>query len=178
MSCPRSRSRSGSAATRDSSSPTSSAWRPRARSASTCSSSAGRRSSSSRAISGLRERLVGDVRERGAPPEPERLPERHRRKLRRAFGELLAALAEQALEQARVDPVGLDVEHVAGRAGHEGAPALSERLAELRDADPESGAAAARRLVAPEILEQAVVRDDLVCVEEEEREQRALTPSA
>ena len=55
--------------TSPSSSPTSSAWRPRARSASMRSSSAARRASSRRAISALGERLVGEVGERRAAPQ-------------------------------------------------------------------------------------------------------------
>jgi hypothetical protein len=70
------------------------------------------------------------------------------------------------------------VEHIAGRAGHERAPALSECLPELGDTNPERGAAAGRRLVAPEVLEKSVVRDDLVRIEDEENEEPALAPSA
>jgi hypothetical protein len=70
------------------------------------------------------------------------------------------------------------VKHVAGRAGHERAPTLPEGLPELGDAHPKRGAAAGRRLVAPEVLEEPVVRDDLVRVEDEENEEPALAPSA
>ena len=78
----------------------------------------------------LRPRLVGDVGKRWAPPERQRLTEGRRGELRATGAERLPPLGEQALEAQRIELVGRDVEHVAGRAG-EDRLAVLERLAQL-----------------------------------------------
>ena len=93
-----------------------------------------------------------------------------------AVGEQLAPLPEQPLEPQRVDLAGVDFEHVAGWPGRQRgrAPGRGERLPQLRDPHPQRGAAARRRLAAPDLVEQAVLGDDLARVEQQAGEQRAL----
>ena len=75
-----------------------------------------------------RERLVGDVGERRAAPEPERLAEAPG-----ALGDVggRARLGAEPLEAAEVDLVGRDVEHVPGVPGDE--HVRPQRLAQERD---------------------------------------------
>ena len=99
-----SRSRNGCSRTSASSSPTSSAWRPSARSASIRRSSAARRSSSSRGISACANGSCGEVGERRAAPEVERLAEESRR----ALGRRRLRLLDEPLEAQQVELVRLD----------------------------------------------------------------------
>ena len=102
-----------------SSSPTSSAWRPSARSASIRCSSAASRSSSSRAISALRERLVGEVGERRPAPQRERLVAAFATARRAAPRQLAPASATSRSKRCEVELLGVDPQHVAGRARDE-----------------------------------------------------------
>ena len=64
---------------------------------------------------------------------------------------------------------GLDPNDVAGRSGRQ--HVLRQRLAKSRDVDPQCGGGALGRVLAPELVDQPVGRNDLVGVEEEEGEQ-------
>jgi hypothetical protein len=63
----------------------------------------------------------------------------------------------------------MELQEVAGAAGHE--HVVAEQLPELRDVDRQVAPGARRRLAAPEAVDQAVGRDDVVRVEQEQREQ-------
>ena len=71
----------------------------------------------------LGERVEGEVGERRAPPEAERLTEERRRLERRARGERRARFREQRREAVRVELSVLDPEDVPGRPGQEDASA-------------------------------------------------------
>jgi hypothetical protein len=76
----------------------------------------------------------------------------------------------------QIELAGLDPEDIARRPRDEDV-VPSERLAKLRDADAERRRAGRGRLLAPELVDQPVARDDLVRVEQEHREQRPLPRS-
>ena len=111
---------------------------------------------------GAHERLVGDVGERRAAPERERLRE--------------AAVGDELLEAGGVQLAGLDPQQVAGGARDD--PVGSEGLAEGVDVHLERAADACGRILAPHGVDQPVGRDRFVAVEQQEREQRswALSP--
>ena len=125
----------------------------------------------------LRERLVREVGERRTAPERERVAELHRGLRGVAALEVAIGLGHQPLEALQVELVRPDVDDVARRPGHDRLPACAERLAQLRDAYLERGRPGFRRLIAPELVDQAVAGDDLVRVQEEEREQGPLLRS-
>ena len=116
----------------------------------------------------LRERLVGEVGERGAAPQPQRCAEQ----LRRLVGRPSGSVRDEPLKPARVEPVGVDPNDVAGRARDE--HTVAEHLPQLRDVPLDHLHRRRRRLPAPEFLAEDVHRDRLVRVHEQDREQRAL----
>src|SRR5207247_5472563 len=63
---------------------------------------------------GLGERLVGEIGERGAPPERERLGEQIRGLARSTGSEGASAFGEQGLEAMKVELAGLEAEHIPG----------------------------------------------------------------
>src|SRR5712692_4508957 len=113
----------------------------------------------------LRKRLVREVGQGGTAPERERFPERAGSRLRIAASERIPALLDQALEPAHVDLVGLCAEEIAGAAGeqHTG----PKQLAQLGDVVLHDLRRGFGRLVAPELVDQLLARDDLVRVQEQ-----------
>ena len=106
----------------------------------------------------------GDLRERRATPERERLPQLARRRGWIAGGKRLAPLRCQALEETEVKFVGLEPQEVAGCAGDQHPPGLAgravglERLAQLRDVNLKRLRGGLGSLGAPELVDQAVGR--------------------
>ena len=129
----------------------SSACRPAARSASIRCSRQLRWSSSSRAISALREVRIGELGQGRPAPELERLAR--------------LPVPHEPLELQHVELVVLDPDQVAGRL-REQAVAV-KHLPQLRDVDLECLLRRLRRLLVPERLRQALGRDDLVRMQEE-----------
>ena len=105
----------------------------------------------------LRERLEGEVGERLPPPERERA--------------VRVAVGDQAREAVDVELVGVDADDVARRPGDD--PVGADRPAERVHVHLERARRARRRLLAPDPVDQAVGRDDVVRVEQELREQGA-----
>ena len=105
----------------------------------------------------LRERLEGEVGERLAPPERER-PVR-------------VAVRDEARESVDVELVRVDADEVARRPGDD--PVGADRAAKRVHVHLERARGARGRLLAPDPVDQAVGRDDLVGVEQELREQGA-----
>ena len=118
----------------------------------------------------LGEALVGEVRERRASPERQRVAEPLRRIARQAASEQAPPLVHEPLESVEIERVGLDPDDVAGRSGRQ--HVLRQRLAKSRDVDPQCGGGALGRVLAPELVDQPVGRNDLVGVEEEQGEKR------
>ena len=118
----------------------------------------------------LGEALVGEVRERRAPPQRQRVAQPLRRVGRQAASEQAPPLVHQALEAVEIELVGLDPDDVAGRSGRQ--HVLRKRLAKSRDVDPQRGGGVLGRVLAPELVDQPVSGNDLVGVEEEHGEKR------
>src|SRR5207244_10767611 len=103
-------------------------------------------------------------------PEPECLLEQPPRLGRPARGQPFARLAGELLESVEVELALLDPQLVPRRPRDE--PLRSERLPQLRDVHLQRLRRARRRRLAPELLDEPVGRDDVVPVQEQEREQR------
>ena len=124
----------------------------------------------------LREALVGDVDERGAPPESQRLREPGRRELRLAGFERLLPLRAQALEEGGVELLHVEAKRVAGRLVHEAF--LAERPPQIRDVHLDHVPCGRGRGLAPELVDDLVDRDARSAVHEQEREQGARAAAA
>ncbi len=127
----------------------------------------------------LRERVVGEVGQRGAAPQREPLPEQLGRAVRHSVRKRRAALGEQALEARGVHLVRVDVDHVSALLRDDqtvGARAAArlERLAQPRDVHLEALRGRGRRMLVPELVDQPVARDELVGVKEQDRQDRPL----
>ena len=105
----------------------------------------------------LRERLESEVGECLPTPERERA--------------VRVAVGDQAREAVDVELVGVDADDVARRPGDD--PVGADRPAERMHMHLERARRARRRLLAPDPVDQAVGRDDVVRVEQELREQGA-----
>ena len=123
----------------------------------------------------LGERLVGEVRQRRAAPQRQPLAQPLRRAIRLARGERALAGVHRPLEALHVDIVGAELqqvavgprdEHVAVAIG-----AVLQLLAQLRHVDLQALGRRRRRALAPQLVDQPVGRDDLVAVQEQQREQ-------
>ncbi len=110
----------------------------------------------------LDELLVAEVGERRAAPQPQRVAQARGRELGVAVGERAPPVGEQALEPERVQLVRLQTQHVAGRARREQLAVAVQRLAQLRHPDADGRLAAQRLVGAPELVEQPLLRHDLV----------------
>ena len=121
---------------------------------------------------GLRERLVRKVGERRAAPEIQRLAQLARRPL----GVGHTRLVRQALEACHVKLGAVDAQDVTRRTRHQAA--VSEHLAQPRHVELDALGCGRGRRRAPEVVEQAVDRDDLVGVQQKHRQQRALLAAA
>ena len=116
---------------------------------------------------GGRERAV-ELCKGDTPPERERLPEPFRR-----LGRSRTARAgNSVLEAHEVELPVLEPHRVPGRLRDD--HISPEHFAELRDVHLDSRRCRLRRLVAPELVDQAVTRNGLVGTEEQERQEPAL----
>ena len=126
---------------------------------------------------GLGELGEGELRQRGATPQGERLLEGRER--RNGLGlQLAPAARRKGLEPERVDPVGVDPEEVPRRLSLEGSAAvgLVEEPPQVRDVPLQGLRGGARRRLAPQGVHQGVGRDDLAAAEQQDSEERALAP--
>ena len=89
----------------------------------------------------------------------------------RALREVTPSSGGEELELAGIDEVAFDPKHVAGGSRLEEVSRSDrlERLAKLRDGDAETGLDGERRVVAPQRVDDASLRNRLVRVEEQER---------
>jgi hypothetical protein len=115
------------------------------------------------------ERLVRDVGERRAAPEPERLPEQPCRPPRLGRRRLRG----QSLEAGEVEPVGRERQHVAGR------PRLdrrrrAERPPQLRHLPLHLRHRCHRRPSRVELVGEPLDRHDAIGVQQQDRERRPL----
>ncbi len=171
MSWPRGRSRSGWRAMRDSISTATSAWRPRASSASMRSSVSDELQLLQPAGLGRGEGL-GELGERRAPPQGEGLGEALGRRGRVSLGEGLAPAAQQLLRAEGVNLLGGDVELVPRRARDQ--HPRRQHLPQLGDVDLDHLGRRVRRLLAPEVVDQPRGRHGPPGAEREHGEERPL----
>ena len=120
----------------------------------------------------LRERLVREVVERRAPPQPERLIEQSPGFVSVAAPEGGAALAGQPLEAAGVHLLGPDVEEITAAAREH--DAVAERLSQAGHVHLHRLRGRVGRPLAPDLVDQAVDGYDLAAVEQEDGEDRTL----
>ncbi len=120
----------------------------------------------------LGERLVGEVGQRRAAPEGERRSQALRGGARVAALLCGAALGRQPLEAVDVELIGAQLERVTAAASDE--RALAERLPQPRDVDLHRLRRGFRLALAPELVDDAIDRDDLAAMNEQDREHRAL----
>jgi hypothetical protein len=119
----------------------------------------------------VRERLVGQIGQRWAAPEPERLAQ-----LRGGgSGVGVGGLGDERLEAGEVELGWLDPEQIAGRARQE--PSVAELVAQPRDVDLHALGHRRRRRAAPH-LDEELRREDVVGVQQQHREQRSLLAPA
>ena len=128
----------------------------------------------------LGERLVREVGKRLPTPQRERRAQEPCRLLRVAGRACSARAIELALEARDVELVRLDSGDVPGWTGrdHGLAAGLSQSFTQLGDVDLDDLRGRRRRLVAPELVDQAVNRNDLVRPQQEDGEQRTLLRSS
>ena len=123
------------------------------------------------------EGLEGEVGERLATPQAERVAQPRRRLCRVAAAERRRSVGRQPLEALEVDVVGPDAQPVAGRqrlhgrGGAEGLAQLGDLAVDLRDRGD-------RRRVAVEVAGEPVDRHDAVGVEQQHGQQRPLPRAA
>ena len=120
----------------------------------------------------LGEGLEGEVGEGRSSPERQRVAQQ----LHPFFGSRLTRVRAQALEARQVEAARIDLQHVPGRSRLDRIRA--EQLAELGDEILEGRRRRLRRRLAPQIRDEALARDDLARVDEQEREQPALLLAA
>ena len=106
-------------------------------------------------------RLAGKVGEGRSPPERKRLSEQ-RRRLRR-LGR--AGLLDEPPEAVEVELVRLDAQEVAWRPRHQPLPELPP---EPQDVVLQRPGRRGRRVVAPDAVDQALARDDVVRLEQQQ----------
>jgi hypothetical protein len=117
----------------------------------------------------LRVRLAAELGERLAVPERERVAQ-ERRPLGRIV--VLPRPGDQRLEPRGVDLVRRDVQQITGRARPD--PLGADQLAQARDMPVQRGLRRARRLLAPQRLDQLRAGHDLRPAQEQHREERPL----
>jgi len=122
------------------------------------------------------ERLVGEVGERSTAPDLQALPEHPRGGRLASARERLSPLAPEPLEPVHVELAVGDADQVAGAAAQDRLG--PEQLPQPRHEHLEVVRGARRRLLAPDLLDERVGRDDLVRPDQERREQRALLAAA
>src|SRR5437773_10009197 len=120
----------------------------------------------------LRKGLEGKVAERRAAPQRERLAQRLRTLLR----VLLPRLGGELLEAPQIELVGLDPEQVARRLRHEDVG--RNELAKLHDEVLERRRRRLRTLLPPELLDDAIAREQLAGVDQQEAQEGALLLAA
>ena len=121
---------------------------------------------------GPSEVVVGEIGQRRPAPQRERFAQ-----LLGRFPRLgVACLVDQLLEPVHVELAGGDLQDVAAGPGEQ--HLVAERLAQLRDVALQRLGGGLRRLLAPELLDQALAPDELVRPQREDREQLALSAAA
>jgi hypothetical protein len=123
------------------------------------------------------ESLACEVRKRFAPPQIESSTERLGGLVGSIFLEKPAAFVPQALEPRQVDVLGSSREEIPGLTSTQHVVGL-ERLPQAGDVLLEGRGSILRRVVAPQLLDEAIARDDSARLEHEHREDASLLDTA
>jgi hypothetical protein len=121
----------------------------------------------------LDERLAREVGESRPAPEAERIVEQSRS----LVGLGLLCLLDELLEAEEVELVGCDPDQISGITGDERL-ARAKRLPQPRDVELERVGGGPGRTRSPELVDEAIVRDDLVRTSQQNGEKRPLSRSA
>ena len=111
------------------------------------------------------ERQIG---ERLAAPERKRVRELITGPAEFADGQRFTPLLDEALETQQIELLGACADHVPRSVGYDSV--ATEQLAQLVDAHLERVHGALRRLLAPDAIDRAFAGDDLVRLEQEQRQ--------
>jgi hypothetical protein len=120
----------------------------------------------------LRKRLVGEIRKRRTPPHPQRLAQGSAGRQCVASFERLPAACGERLEPVDVELAWLDPKHIATPLGEE--QPIAQRLTQVRYVSLNELVRARGRLLAPELVDQAIRGNHLAPVQEQHRQQRPL----
>ena len=120
----------------------------------------------------LRKRLIREVRQRRPAPQRQRLPQPSARELRITLRERVAALRHARLESVRIELPRLQLEHVPAASGHE--QTITQGLAQIRDVHLHGLCRAAGRALSPQLIDQAINRDNLPPVQQQHRQHSPL----
>jgi len=115
----------------------------------------------------LGERFIDEVRERLAPPQGQRISQAPGRAARVAR-KRPATFGDQRLEPMHIDVGPIGIQHVAARAREH--HAFPERLAQLRDVHLDRLRGGCGSALPPQLLDQAIARDDLTGMQEQDRQ--------
>jgi hypothetical protein len=128
----------------------------------------------------LQPRLVGEIGQRGAPPQRQRLVEERDRGVRAAGPQRRPPLVDRGPEAQQVQLVAPDVDRVARLAAGHGQAGLPghEQLAQGRDVHLQGVADLVARLLAPQQVDQPVGGHGATGGEEQRREQQPLLAAA
>lgn len=126
----------------------------------------------------VEQRPVGGVGQQGSAPQRERAALEVGGGRGVVAGHGGAAPGVQVLEGGQVEPVRVQAHEVAGRAGDQGFAARVgvggvQEFAQLRDVDLERGRRGARRVLAPQFVDEAAHGHDLVGPYQQRREDHA-----
>jgi hypothetical protein len=125
---------------------------------------------------GLGEGFEGEVCEWRSPPKCECIVKRRRSSLGITARELPPASLQQSLEAACIQPLWPYAQHVARGVREQELFACSvcEEPPQPREINVQDGFDRLRGSIPPELLDESLTRDGLVCVHEEEPEEGAL----
>ena len=89
------------------------------------------------------------------------------------MAERRSTVAEELLEPIQIDLIRVEPDEVAGTLSDEDLARRAEQLAQLRHVDLDRVRGRRRRVFTPELVDQAVGRDDLIRVEDQDHKQRS-----
>ena len=122
------------------------------------------------------ERPVWKVGERVALPQVERALDQPRRAAIVAGRECGASLRDFAFEQGPIDLIRIGAEQIAGSVSDD--PIAPDDTAEVMNVHLQGGLRAPGRVVLPETVDRLLTRDDLVRVQQQQRQQEPLLRTA
>ena len=121
------------------------------------------------------QRFQLQPRERGATPESKRFPEAFGSALELTVRHRSAGLGHDLLHHCGVELFWLEAQPIAPRSRRDGIVTLPrEHPTQLRDIDVDRLARRRRRRFPPQVVDQALARDELVRVQEEDGEDETL----